>query len=397
MALVTVNATKLEEANVSYISLVKRGANRIPFRVIKSDKQEKDMINLASIFKADKTVKAEKPTVGIMGIVVEKCDHNAQVQEAIKKAGLDFNFMEEREDGTVVFKATEAPLEMEGLQIVKMSDDTVVLMKGFDPYSDILTFMDAANAQGFYPAIGNAFDALRTVTSKALRESASPEEAVTKMGEILGEFTKYVLDAANKIPAVAFKADDEVSATLKAEKSKSKILTEQEMKDKGMSDVEIKAYMEKNKVTPAAKADEPTGTDASAVTDTGTTETTVKAEGDKPTEPATDMAAVIKAALDAALAPLTEALSTVTGAVDAVTKQVSDMAEVQTTLTSKVAEVETVAKSASDSMKGIVIGSVPADDTQRHSTTTKSVDDEDPRTGVFDTAFISKSARGGKR
>ena len=34
---VTVDAVELKDVTVSHISLVKRGANRVPFRVVKSD------------------------------------------------------------------------------------------------------------------------------------------------------------------------------------------------------------------------------------------------------------------------------------------------------------------------------------------------------------------------
>lgn len=51
-------AKELKNADVRFISLVKRGANRIPFRILKTDKGENQMIDLASlspILKGEKT------------------------------------------------------------------------------------------------------------------------------------------------------------------------------------------------------------------------------------------------------------------------------------------------------------------------------------------------------
>lgn len=56
----TIKATakELKNADVRFISLVKRGANRIPFRILKTDKGENQMIDLASlspVLKGEKT------------------------------------------------------------------------------------------------------------------------------------------------------------------------------------------------------------------------------------------------------------------------------------------------------------------------------------------------------
>jgi len=48
---VTTPMRRLKNAKISFISLVNRGANRIPFRVIKSESGESAMLNLARILK----------------------------------------------------------------------------------------------------------------------------------------------------------------------------------------------------------------------------------------------------------------------------------------------------------------------------------------------------------
>lgn len=54
-------AKELKNADVRFISLVKRGANRIPFRILKNDKGENQMIDLASLSPVLKGEKTEAP------------------------------------------------------------------------------------------------------------------------------------------------------------------------------------------------------------------------------------------------------------------------------------------------------------------------------------------------
>ncbi len=54
-------AKELKNADVRFISLVKRGANRIPFRILKTDKGENQMIDLASLSPVLKGEKIEAP------------------------------------------------------------------------------------------------------------------------------------------------------------------------------------------------------------------------------------------------------------------------------------------------------------------------------------------------
>ena len=54
-------AKELKNADVRFISLVKRGANRIPFRILKTDKGENQMIDLASLSPVLKGEKIQAP------------------------------------------------------------------------------------------------------------------------------------------------------------------------------------------------------------------------------------------------------------------------------------------------------------------------------------------------
>ena len=54
-------AKELKNADVRFISLVKRGANRIPFRILKTNKGENQMIDLTTLRPVLKGEKIEAP------------------------------------------------------------------------------------------------------------------------------------------------------------------------------------------------------------------------------------------------------------------------------------------------------------------------------------------------
>lgn len=393
MAKVSVEAVKMTDATVSFISLVKRGANRIPFRIVKSDKQESDMIDLGKIFK---TTKAEQAPAGpsVMGLVVAKSEFLGDVKEAVKKAGFSIDFVEEREDGTVIFKQSDEAVELDKLTIIKMSDDLLVVMKGFNPY-DIskLPFADVVKGQGFFPAVRNATEALQSVIYDAMYSATDAAEAVTKIDAQVAEFSSYLSSLTQQLPQSVFKAEVAVAECLEActarkteEAAKAdKVKCPECGADNAAGATKCKSC-DADMKKPAAKEDNIGG---------GTSNEEAKkedpAKGDAP-----DVAAVVKAAIDAALKPVTDMVASVQGSLTDVTKEVSAIKDGQTALAYKVAEVETTAKSAEATLKGTVIGAPPAGDDVRHIVTEKSAED-DPYTGTFDTAFITRKSAGAKR
>ena len=63
---------QMKEAKVAFISLVTRGANRIPFRVLKSDKGEDNMLDLSQlrhVFKGDAPAQSKPTGLGFAEIL----------------------------------------------------------------------------------------------------------------------------------------------------------------------------------------------------------------------------------------------------------------------------------------------------------------------------------------
>src|SRR5271167_4509194 len=81
MAKVVLKATELTNTDVDFVALVKRGANRIPFRITKGDDTVLDLNKLGRrLFqKAD-------PVPAIGAILTQKNEVDAALAEALKKA-----------------------------------------------------------------------------------------------------------------------------------------------------------------------------------------------------------------------------------------------------------------------------------------------------------------------
>ena len=97
MAKIRARLKQLKDADVRYISLVDRAATRIPFRVLKRDKENKMGIDLTKVFKSEN---AEKPYVSALVVFAQKDETvAAQVLEAIKAHGFTVDSISSVEPG----------------------------------------------------------------------------------------------------------------------------------------------------------------------------------------------------------------------------------------------------------------------------------------------------------
>lgn len=369
MSTVVVDAVEMKEATVTHISLVKRGANRIPFRIVK-ESQENDMFNidLGKVMKGA-AAKKEDVTNKVLGLVVAKDDATDNVKAALKSAGFSVDTMIEREDGTCVFKQGDDEIDSSTSKVVKVSDNLLVVMKGYDPYGANLDFMGTINSQAFYPSLWSAFDALYDVASKSMRDVGTPEEAVAALTPVLDDFKAYVISVAKNIPAEVFKAEKEVSDVIKAAKAEA-----------SAAPAEASAVTTETEVAGVVK-DESEGGEAVTNADAPVPEGT--------TPP--DIAEAIKAALGAALEPLTAMVGDLQQSVTTATKQVATLSEAHTALATKVGEVESVAQKSASVISNTVVGGAQAseEDVAQVASTpaTKAEHDWD------DTAFSRRAQR----
>lgn len=206
---VTRKMRRLSESDVQFISLVDRGANRIPFRIQKQDKtrsnQEQNMtINLNGFGRVMK--KGEKDAAPTLALIVTKSEPSAEYLADLKAAGFKTEVVKQ-EDGTFTIQQGELPAQ--GTEtVLKAGDGSILVMKGFKPWSDGLeTFSDFLNAKGYYSGVCTATDALRSCLDDILSDVASPADAGPRVEEALNDFHAYIMTLIKALPTVAFKAE----------------------------------------------------------------------------------------------------------------------------------------------------------------------------------------------
>lgn len=206
-----IKATEMKSAKVSHISLVKAGANRAPFKVIKEEKSMSALdIDLASVFKSAKKVSP----VLLTGVVTMKSENMEAKSEAFKAAGIVVDNAKELEDGSVVF-AQVAEEAMKGeSSIIRLSDDACIVMKGFRPYMSDMSiaegtpFADVCQAQGFYPGVGTMVDVLRSSVMQLAEKSEDQPSTLTAVAKMFDEAKQYALSLIGALPVAAFKLEN---------------------------------------------------------------------------------------------------------------------------------------------------------------------------------------------
>lgn len=220
MPTIKMNAQKMTQADVQFISLVERGANRIPFKVIK---QEKEMskafagLDLGAFFAR----KQEKVEPTIVGIAIMKDEGYESIKKQLAEAGFTVEDETEMADGSVVFKQAEATGEE---TVIRMNDHVALITKGFSPYNMDLggdtTFADVAAARGFYPGISSVMSTLTEMVDTTVRKAESPADAQRMVAQVFKEAGAYINSFLSGLPSKAFKLETivpDVAVTTKGE------------------------------------------------------------------------------------------------------------------------------------------------------------------------------------
>jgi hypothetical protein len=369
---------ELKDADVRRISLVKRGANRIPIKIQKADRTgEQEMgINLGSLVFRQKS---DTPASVSAIVFPSKPENYDQIKSLVEKAGFATDKPVEEKDGTFVFAQTEN--YDQDSTVIRMSDDLVVVMKSFQPYAyDMDSFNEIMQAQGFYNGVDAACCALRQTLIAKMDDAKSPADAATATQAVVADFGQYLVSLAKGLPSNAFKfekAYGEAVKTFKAEKvaKGEKPAVETEVKvEKGdkapegvdqakwdeMSADERTTWMDKNKAkkteTPAAEAPK---VDAPA---------------------AVDKAPVEKSETAIFMDSLSEQLVRLNQTMENLATVQKSQGELIQTAVSKSEDLE-------KRLKGTVIASAPRGDDPSGSTTVRKSESGPFANGSFDTAL----------
>ena len=245
---VSVNAAELTNLSVAKVSLVKRGANREPFTLIKSE-DEVDKGTL--IYKAAEPSEPPEPVVdttkndspGMIGRAVKKMsDLFTPSPEAAPIAVSAVLVKEEKaeeyapllekqgfavddtdiNDGVVVYKQEGYDAEAEGT-VVGLNDDVAVattdVVKYFTTYTDTSDFGTAVEARMFWPGVYAATGAFEDVLFSILDNADSASGASSDVDSAVSSFGDYVKNLISGLPTDLFKLDGVLKQNLLTEPS----------------------------------------------------------------------------------------------------------------------------------------------------------------------------------
>lgn len=201
-----VNSNELQGTDVQFVSLVKRGANRIPFRIVKEDTEP--MLDLGSIGR--KFFQKAEPTPGVLAVMVNKDAANLDaIKEQLKAAGLSVEKSEEK-DGIIFFKQ-EGQAEFD-TGVVKVNDDIGMVVSGVKKAFcgwdfDSTSFGEVHKVSSFYPSMRHGADIFSDTVSNIMQKADTPAEAADMIGNAVDEFKTYITALAKGLPERAFKSE----------------------------------------------------------------------------------------------------------------------------------------------------------------------------------------------
>lgn len=203
---VQVEAHSLHDADVRFISLVKRGANKVPVRILKSETLPEDRkmsINLSGLTKVFSNKSQPKQDV-IAGITIQKGDSTDKLVESIGELG----FKTEVEDHNefVLLKQDEMT-EDEELVPVNYGNGVIALVrteKSFLPGSLSEDFQTNLATESFFPSVGMALDTFFSTVREIMFSSDTADEAATKISQAANDFRDFTVNMVQSLPSDSF-------------------------------------------------------------------------------------------------------------------------------------------------------------------------------------------------
>jgi hypothetical protein len=217
-----INATELTDTDVNFIALVKRGANRIPFRLTKSEDADMDLYSLLK-----KTVlKGDGGTVvapAVVGVYMTKAANEDAIIAMLKAAGVDFEPLLKGEIKGMTVYTLKSGVNPADTMMLKVSKDVALgisgLKKGFCEYDfNSSDFGENVATSSYVMSLSGAAQALGSVVSNVLQDAADPTAAAVGISKAVDDFKAYIMTLTKAVPVSAFKFDQ---ALRKAELKKT--------------------------------------------------------------------------------------------------------------------------------------------------------------------------------
>ena len=295
-----VKANEMTEATVSHISLVDRGANRIPFKIVKQEKSGMSAkhfasLDLRNLFVRKNEEQVEKEDdVEIVGVVT--MDDDEEAKKLIAEAGFSTSVSKVMEDGSVVYAQVEDETPKDKLSVLKWTDNVALVLKGFSPYMMDVgvgdgSFTDKCKAQGFYPGIRTVTETIVESINAIVAKSEDPGEAAAQVATLCDEARDYITSLVGSLPVKAFKIEKPMEDGEDPKKKKKKPVDEsadsssscKDDSDKSVTEDVVKAFKTK-KVKEPVDGEEPVEEPVKEEPDPAEEETEVVPEGDTEVE-----------------------------------------------------------------------------------------------------------------
>lgn len=347
-----VELTELTDAECTFISIVERGANRLPFKILKNDSSgELTMWNLANLSKG-KSKTQKKDDAKIVGVLVRKSDTLAltAITSLLSTVGIDST-------KSLTLKSEDLELTAFGQEpddtssVVRINDGMFLVCKGIDWSSIPMTFNDYM-ATNVYDSLHAATDTFSSLFFDILYEANNKDALKADIAKALQDFSAYITAVIDKLPENVIKFEKDINESLLAEQATA-----------------TKEPVEPVATQPVATAPvvEPTEQPTAQVIES------VK----EPVAKTEDISSLIAQALQ----PLQNQLQSVSTQLGNVQKMETSLQN----LSVRIEDVAKVANSAQNTLNTTVAGHSPNGDPVQVS---KSDDGDDTTGGLVDTAYL---------
>jgi hypothetical protein len=382
MAKIRAKLKQLRDADVRFISLVDRAATRIPFRVLKREKENKMGIDLTKVFKSDDT---RKPYVSALVVFAQK-DETAgkQVVEAIQKHGFKTDRVQKSDEGeTLVFAQAD---KTDDSMIVRLSDQMLVNVANLQTPGGWMGEFIKEN--GFFPDLKTATAALQDQMAEVVAKSETPQDDALA---VLTSYAEY-LNEMVILPANAFKLEEAIA----------EIAKKCSCEDEKAAEKDDEEDEDDDEKEPASKEEETDEAKKKRLKNHPPSEMAPKDEEDDQKPPPDDKSPAEKADKDkkpvvkivksekdvAILAALKSIEATVTGLTTKVETVITEQATQKKVLDEVVQKTDTLGTKLGETVIAPPVSEDrPAGDGTRMRVAKQ---DDDPRTGNFDTAFLRR-------
>lgn len=338
---VKIVANELLDTDIEMVSLVRHGANRCPFKVLKSD-DESPVSKLGD--KLQSFFSIAKGEFSVTAYFIRK-DAADSLLPILKAEGVDTSNVSESEGVTVV---TLSNASARGF--IQLTDALAIAVdqpiKEFSDESIVKAYAEGVGLSGFAPSVNLAVSGLAESVWSLLNSNevlGEREDRIAKVDTMLASFRKYITSLARMLPAQVFKVEAAVRA----------VQTEDADMPKGKLDEAVVGDLDGLPTEPVTKTDAEAPVTPSVVTKTAEevkVEPTAAAEKPPVTEDKPD-----------ALASILKALDAINSKVDGLAKSIEDQRSVTDTLAAQVAEATEVLEKAEDSRRSTTVVRMGAD------------------------------------